>query len=174
MTQSKSFKFDTTLAFSAFGCENKEKYPIDVSKQCCQEKHVKLLLIREGEKALSSYQRFQQMHVWWFITSWHCLNCRYCLHCLHAFITEEKVKHHIKDCFRINGEQTIKMPKKDKYVKFKNFERKIKSSFMIYGDVESILLPEDNGKRNPNQSYTNKYEKHDAYRYGYKLVYVDD
>ena len=45
---------------------------------------------------------------------------------------------------------------------------------MIYGDVESILLPEDNGKRNPNQSYTNKYEKHDAYRYGYKLVYVDD
>ena len=66
------------------------------------------------------------------------------------------------------------MPKKDKYVKFKNFERKIKSSFMIYGDVESILLPEDNGKRNPNQSYTNKYEKHDAYCYGYKLVYVDD
>ena len=65
------------------------------------------------------------------------------------------------------------MPKKNKYVKFKNFERKIKSSFMIYGDVESILLPEDNGKRNPNQSYTNKYKKH-TYRYGYKLAYVDD
>ena len=33
-----------------FGYENKEKYPIYVSKQCCEEKHVDLLLIGEGEK----------------------------------------------------------------------------------------------------------------------------
>ena len=41
---------------------------------------------------------------------------------------------HIKDCFKINGKQMIKLPKKDEYVKFKNFERKIKSPFMIYAD----------------------------------------
>ena len=28
----------------------------------------------------------------------------------------------------------IKMPKKGEYVKFKNFERKMKSPFMIYAD----------------------------------------
>ena len=38
------------------------------------------------------------------------------------------------------------MPKKGEHVKFKNFERKIKWSFMIYADFESILVPEDNGK----------------------------
>ena len=38
------------------------------------------------------------------------------------------------------------MPKKGDFVKFKNFERKIKSSFMIYVYFESILVPEDNGK----------------------------
>ena len=39
------------------------------------------------------------------------------------------LKCHIKNCFKINGKQTIKMPKKGEYVKFKNLERKIKSPF---------------------------------------------
>ena len=62
------------------------------------------------------------------------------------------------------------MPKKDQYVKFKNFERKIESPFMIYADFESILVPEDNGKQNPNESYTNKYQKHVACTYDYKII----
>ena len=45
---------------------------------------------------------------------------------------------------------------------------------MIYVDLESILLPEDNGKQNPEEPYTNKYQKHVAYSYRYKLVCVDD
>ena len=66
------------------------------------------------------------------------------------------------------------MPKKGEYVKFKNAERKIKSPFMIYADFESILVFEDNGKQNRNEFYTNKYQKHVACSYGYKLVCVDD
>ena len=66
------------------------------------------------------------------------------------------------------------MPKKGEYVKFKHFARKIKSPFMICADFESILLPEDNRKQNLNESYTNKYQKHVACSYGYKLVCVDD
>ena len=49
------------------------------------------------------------------------------------------------------------MPKKGEYVKFKNHERKIKSLFRIYADFESILVPKNNGKQNPEKSYTNKY-----------------
>ena len=66
------------------------------------------------------------------------------------------------------------MPKKGEYVKFINFERKIKSLFMIYADFESILVLEVNGRQNPKESYTNKYQKHVACSYGYKLVCVDD
>ena len=95
-------------------------------------------------------------------------------YCLYAFVTEKFLKRHIKDCFKINGKRTMKMLKKGEYIKFKNFERKIKSPFMIYADFESILVPEDNGKQNPNESYTNKYQKHVACSYGYKLVCVDD
>ena len=49
-----------------------------------------------------------------------------CCYCFHTFITQEILNGRIKDCFKINGKQTIKMPKKGEYVKFKNFERKIK------------------------------------------------
>ena len=60
----------------------------------------------------------------------------------------------------------IKMPKKSQYVKLKNFERKIKSPFMIYADFESILGPEDNGKQNPEESYTSKFQQNFACSYG--------
>ena len=45
---------------------------------------------------------------------------------------------------------------------------------MIYPGFESILLPEDNGKQNPEKFHMNKYQKHIACSYGYKLVGVDD
>ena len=74
---------------------------------------------------------------------------RFCRYGLQAFRTEEISKCHIKDCFEINGKQKIIMSKKDEYVKFKNYERKIiKSPFIIYAHFESILVPEDNGEQN--------------------------
>ena len=56
----------------------------------------------------------------------------------------------------------------------KNSERKIKSPFIIYADFESILVLENNGKQNPEESYTNKYQKHISCSYGNKLVCVND
>ena len=45
---------------------------------------------------------------------------------------------------------------------------------MIYADFESIQVPEDNRKQILDESYKNKYQKHIACGYGYKLVQVDD
>ena len=45
---------------------------------------------------------------------------------------------------------------------------------MIYADFESILVPEDSKMKNSNESYTNKYQRHIACSYGYKLVCVHD
>ena len=64
------------------------------------------------------------------------------------------------------------MPKKARYVRFKNCGRKIEPPFMIYADFESILVPEDNEKQNPHESYANKYKKQVACSYDYKLVCV--
>ena len=45
---------------------------------------------------------------------------------------------------------------------------------MIYAYFESILVPENNGKQNPVDSYSNKYQKHVACSYDYILVSFDD
>ena len=52
--------------------------------------------------------------------------------------------------------------------------RKIKPPFMIYANFESILVPENNGKQNPGESYKNKYQNHVGCSSDYKLVCVDD
>ena len=89
----------------------------------------------------------------------------FCRYSLQAFITEDILRCHINDCSKNNGKQRIIMLKKGEYVKFKNFERKIISPFMIYADFKCILVSEDNGKQNPNESYTIKYQKHVACSY---------
>ena len=94
----------------------------------------------------------------------------FCRYCLQASSTKEILKSHIKDSFNINDKQRIILTKKGEYVKFRNCGRK----FIICADFESILVPEDNGKQNTEESCTNKYQKHIACSYGYKLVCVDD
>ena len=39
---------------------------------------------------------------------------------------------------------------------------------------KDILVPEFNGNQNPNESYTNKYQKHFAFSYSFKLACADD
>ena len=51
---------------------------------------------------------------------------------------------------------------------------KKRSPFMIYADLKSILVPEDNRNQNSNESHTNKYQKHVACSYGYPLICVED
>ena len=114
-------------------------------KKYCEDKHADLLLIGEGEKKY--YVLIKDFNTFMYDHTLH--RGRKHFYCLKAFRTAEKLKFHIKDYFKINGQQTIKMPKKGGYIKFKNFGRKIKSPFMIYEDFESMLVPDDKGKQNP-------------------------
>ena len=86
-------------------------------KTCC------LIIVNRRRKnyvLINDFNRFKYDH------SLHCRRKHFCGSCLHVFIIEELLKRHIKDCFKIDGKQTIQMPKKGENVKFKNFERKIK------------------------------------------------
>ena len=56
---------------------------------------------------------------------------KFCRYCLQAFSTEEILIRHIKYFFKINGKQIIIMVKKAGYVKFKNYQRKIRSPFKV-------------------------------------------
>ena len=66
------------------------------------------------------------------------------------------------------------MKKKSEYVKFKNYERHTNLPYIIYADFEQILVPQNNGKQNLDESYTKKYQKYISCSYGDKLVCFDD
>ena len=74
---------------------------------------------------------------------------------MQTFSTEKILKRHVKDCFEIDSKQKNEMPKTGEYVKFKNYERKVKSPSITHGDFERILVSED-------------------HIYGYKLVCIYD
>ena len=127
--------------------ETTEKHPIYVSKKCCEEQHVDLLFI--GEEGKRHYVFIKDFNTFMYDHTLHCGKKHFCCYCLQAFSTEEILKCCIKGCFRINGKQKIKVPKKGEFVKIKKYERKIRLLCKIYADFESILVPEDNGKQNP-------------------------
>ena len=52
--------------------------------------------------------------------------------------------------------------------------RKTKSPFMIYGGFESTLISENNGEKNLEESYKNKYQNHVRSTFAYKLVCAND
>ena len=78
-------------------------------KKCCEDKHVDLLLIGAREK--KHYVLNKNFITFMYNHSLHGGRKHFCLYCLQAFTTAEKLKCHIKDCFKNNGKQTIKMPK---------------------------------------------------------------
>ena len=143
-----------------------------IYKKCCVEKHVDLLVrVEEGKR---HYVLIKDFNTFIYEHTLHRGRKHFCRCCLQAFSTEKILKIHIKDSFKVNGKQRVITPKKGEFVKLKNYERKIKLPFKIDADFESILVPENNGKKNPKESHTNNYQKHIACSYGYKLVCVDD
>ena len=53
------------IGITVFGNENKEKYQIYISKQCCEEKHVDLLLVGEEKKhfvLIKDFNKFMYVH----------------------------------------------------------------------------------------------------------------
>ena len=65
--------------------------------------------------------KHKHKHILWKKTFYH--------KSLKFFSTEKILKHQIKDCFKINGKQIVKIPKKGEYVKFKNFVKNDISRF---------------------------------------------
>ena len=119
-------------------------------KTCYEEKHVDLLLIRKKDK--KHYVLIKDFNTFMYDHTLHSGKKHFCRYCLQAFSTEEISKCHIKDYFKINDKQRIIMPETGEYVKFRNSERKTKSPLIIYADFESISVPEDNRKQNPEES----------------------
>ena len=80
-------KKKNSIGISVFGHENKVKYPIYISKKCCEEKHVDLLLIEVGEK--KHYVLIKDFNAFMYDHTLHRGRKIFCHYCLQAFSSEE-------------------------------------------------------------------------------------
>ena len=114
----------------------------------------------------------------------------FCMRCLQCFYSNESLAKHRVYCIAINGVQAIDLPQKytDKNgverspcVYFKNHHKSLPVPFCIYADFECItekvstcqpppMKKPKKGRPPQERSYTEKYQRHTACSFGYKMV----
>ena len=156
-----------SINISVFGYEDKQPYPIYVSKEKYED-HMELLLITENEN--KHYVLIKDFNKFMYNQTKHKERKHFCIYCLQCFSSERVLNNHKENCIQVNGQQAIKMPNKDNNIlKFNNFHKQQPVPFVIYADFEAITEKIQGCQQN-NESYTEAYQKHTDCGYGYKVV----
>ena len=61
-------------------------------------------------------------------------------------------------------------PEINKFLKYNHGEKSLKSPFVIYADLECVLLKKQSCQNNPNESYTEQKAIHEPCSYSLDLV----
>ena len=156
------------ININVFGYENKQPYPIYISKEK-YEKHMELLLITEDEN--KHYVLIKDFNRFMYNQTKHEHKKHFCMYCLQCFSSKEVLNNHKNNCIQVNGEQAIKMPdKNNNTLKFNNFHKQRPIPFVIYADFEAITEKIPGCQPNNNKSFTDAYQKHTDCGFGYKVV----
>ena len=157
-----------SMNINVFGYENKEPYPIYVSKEK-YENHMELLLITKNEN--KHYVLIKDFNKFMYNQTKHKERKHFCMYCLQCFSSDRVLNNHKENCIQVNGTQAIKMPDKDNNIlKFNNFHKQQPVPFVIYADFEAITEKVQGCQQDGNKSYTEAYQRHTDCGYGYKVV----
>ena len=157
-----------SINISVFGYENKEPYPIYVSREKYED-HMELLLITKNEN--KHYVLIKDFNKFMYNQTKHEHRKHFCMRCLQCFSSDRVLNNHKDNCIQVNGTQAIKMPTKDNNIlKFNNFHKQQPVPFVIYADFEAITEKIHGCQQNNESSYTEAYQKHTDCGYGYKVV----
>nr|CAI5821757.1 unnamed protein product [Callosobruchus analis] len=89
----------------------------------------------------------------------------FCDRCLNHFCTQSNLQNHLEDCKNMNNTRIVLPTADNNIMKFKNFRYKQVVPFVIYADLESILV----GYNDNKNSNTERYQKHEAFSIAYYL-----
>ena len=158
---------------------NKDKgeiYPLRISKK--QSGYLIELLLLMNEEGNSHYcwiKNFSRLVSSQINNNQH--KREFCRRCYNSFPTEKSLEKHLEYC-ATNEEVKINMPKDDYgnplYIKFKNYNRKMRVPFVVYADFECINEKIDTCEPNKRESFTNQYQKHKAVGFCYLIKSFDD
>ena len=109
------------INISVFGYEDKQPFPIYVSKEKFED-HVELLLLTKDEN--KHYVLIKDFNKFMFNQTKHEHRKHFCTYCLQCFSSERVLNNHKDNCIQVNGTQAIQMPEKGKkYIKVRKLQK---------------------------------------------------
>ena len=160
------------IRINLFGYEEKQKFPIQISKEKYQN-NMNLLLLNNDKK--NHYVLIKDFNKFMYNQTQHQHKKLFCMYCLQYFSSNDILNEHTNNCLIINGKQAIKMPEIGYQVNFKNYYKQMPVPFVIYADFEAITEQIHTCKPDINNSYTTAYQHHTDCSFGYKVVcYYDN
>ena len=159
------------ISVNVFGYEQGTLYPIHLTKTR-GVRHVNLLLISKGEKhhycLIKNFNRLLADH------HSHKSGYHYCNYCLHGFTKKKLLQKH-EDYCQVHGAQRTEMPsEEDKWLRFTDISKQLKSPYAVYADFESILEKIHGCQPDPQKSSTIKLAMHTPSGFTYKVVGLTD
>ena len=89
---------------------------------------------------------------------------------VYIYLTDNVLKEHERLCEN-NDYCCVEMPTKfNKILKYNHGEKSLKTPFVIYVDLECLLLKQQSCQNNPNESYTERKAIHEPWGYSLDLV----
>ena len=165
------FEKKNGLSVNVFGYEKSEVYPIHLTKER-GVRHVDLLVISKDEK--SHYCWIKNFNGLLFDQNNHKEQYHYCHYCLHGFTKKTLLDKHIPYC-QVHGAQRTEMPDEDnKWLKYTDVSKQLKSPYVVYADFECILERIYGCQPDPKTSSTIKLAKHVPSGFTYKVVGLTD
>lgn len=170
----EKFESQNDISINVYGLEMVKKDMVDVVgplhfTKSKKVRHVNLLFFKDGERS----------HYCWIKDLSRLVSSKLskdkakkhiCDRCLQYFGTTTLLERHEVDCAMVDAVK-IELPgEDDKWLKFKNFSKKIRHPFVIYADTESLTIPIFSCQPDPTSSYTNPYQKHETCAIAFQVV----
>ena len=91
------------------------------------------------------------------------------MNCLHSFRTDNELKKNERLCEN-NDYCSVEMPTKISNIwKYNHGEKSLITPFVIYADLECLLLKQQSCQNNPHESYTERKAIHEPCGYSFSL-----
>ena len=148
--QYQKIEKQSSIKISVFGYEERQPYPIHISKETFEDQ-INLLLITEDEK--KHYVLIRGFNRFMYNQSKHQHRKHFGLSCLQYFLSKDVLEKHTTTCLIINGKQAVNMPKEgENILKFNNLYSQQRVAFVIYADFEAITKKVQGCRPNDNKS----------------------
>ncbi|XP_065653011.1 uncharacterized protein LOC136080322 [Hydra vulgaris] len=164
------------ISVNVYGFE-KSVYPLRISKDNDRQHLIDLLLISDGEKShyclIKSLSRLLSSQTSKRNSAIQVNNFYNSRNCLLGYNSEESLSKHKLYC-NTHGSVCNKLPNPGSTMQFIHHNRSMIVPFIVYADFESFIKSINTCTPNPNESYTQRYQKHTPNSFCYYIKCFDE